>query len=192
MPRGLTNRSNWCFVNAVLQALLACPTLYNLLKNLSYEMVNNIEHNNSNSTTPMLDAMVDLVNDFRPLKIFGRHPLQKKDRLSSRQEILSDTAVEPNNVYNVLLKSRQWREESVNGDGNCSGVGGEGRQQDAEEFLSHLLNVLDEEMRSLIMLGNSSQINERQVGCREGYYISPQSFIITFLICWINNFGDFY
>ena len=180
MPRGLTNRSNWCFVNAVLQALLACPTFYNLLKNLSYEMVNNIGHNNSNSTTPMLDAMVDLANEFRPLKIFGRHPLQKKDRLSSQQEILSDTAVEPNNVYNVLLKSRQWREESVNGDGKCSSVGGEGRQQDAEEFLSHLLNGLDEEMRSLIMLGNSSQINERQVGCREGYYISPQSFIVTF------------
>ena len=22
------------------------------------------------------------------------------------------------------------------------------------------------------------------------YYTSPQSFIITFLICWLNNFGD--
>ena len=24
------------------------------------------------------------------------------------------------------------------------------------------------------------------------YYTSPQSFIITFHICWLNNFGDFY
>ena len=34
LPRGLTNRSNWCFVNAILQALLACPPFYNLMKNL--------------------------------------------------------------------------------------------------------------------------------------------------------------
>ena len=34
LPRGLTNRSNWCFVNAILQALLACPPFYNMMKNL--------------------------------------------------------------------------------------------------------------------------------------------------------------
>ena len=34
LPRGLTNRSNWCFVNAILQALLACPPFYNLMKGL--------------------------------------------------------------------------------------------------------------------------------------------------------------
>ena len=34
LPRGLTNRSNWCFVNAILQALLACPPFYNLMRNL--------------------------------------------------------------------------------------------------------------------------------------------------------------
>jgi len=33
-PRGLTNRSNWCYVNAILQALIACPSFYNLLKAL--------------------------------------------------------------------------------------------------------------------------------------------------------------
>ena len=158
MPRGLTNKSNWCFVNAILQALLACPTFYNLLKNLPYEMEGNIDYNISISTTPMLDTMVGLVKEFRPLKIFGRHPLQKKDRLSSRQDIQSDCAIEPTKVYNVLLKSSQWREESD----NVGGVGEE-RQQDAEEFLSHLLNILDEEMRSLIMLVNSTQIHERQV-----------------------------
>ena len=27
-------RNNWCFVNAILQALVACPTFYNLVKAL--------------------------------------------------------------------------------------------------------------------------------------------------------------
>merc|ERR1719319_638870 len=34
LPRGLTNRSNWCFVNAILQSLQACPPFYNMLKAL--------------------------------------------------------------------------------------------------------------------------------------------------------------
>ena len=29
-PRGLSNRSNWCFVNAIMQALVACPPFFNL------------------------------------------------------------------------------------------------------------------------------------------------------------------
>lgn len=34
LPRGLTNRSNYCYINSILQALLACPPFYNLLKAL--------------------------------------------------------------------------------------------------------------------------------------------------------------
>ena len=33
-PRGLSNRNNWCFVNAILQAIVACPPFYNLMKSL--------------------------------------------------------------------------------------------------------------------------------------------------------------
>ncbi|OTF76633.1 hypothetical protein BLA29_003687 [Euroglyphus maynei] len=35
MPRGLINRGNWCYVNATLQALLACPPFYNLMREIS-------------------------------------------------------------------------------------------------------------------------------------------------------------
>ena len=31
-PRGLSNRSNWCFVNAIMQALVACPPFFNLVR----------------------------------------------------------------------------------------------------------------------------------------------------------------
>ena len=33
-PRGLTNRSNYCYINATLQALIACPPFYNLMKSM--------------------------------------------------------------------------------------------------------------------------------------------------------------
>merc|ERR1719429_183879 len=42
IPRGLTNRSNWCFVNAILQALLACPPLHNLLRALACPPLHNL------------------------------------------------------------------------------------------------------------------------------------------------------
>ena len=32
---------------------------------------------------------------------------------------------------------------------------------------------------------------QREMGQWAVYYTSPQSFIIRFLICWLNNFGDF-
>jgi hypothetical protein len=38
-PRGLSNRSNWCFVNAILQALVACPPFYNLMKSLPKDLL---------------------------------------------------------------------------------------------------------------------------------------------------------
>lgn len=38
-PRGLINRSNYCYINSILQALLACPPMYNLLNGLAKEVV---------------------------------------------------------------------------------------------------------------------------------------------------------
>nr|KAF6408390.1 ubiquitin specific peptidase 10 [Molossus molossus] len=31
-PRGLINKGNWCYINATLQALVACPPMYHLMK----------------------------------------------------------------------------------------------------------------------------------------------------------------
>lgn len=33
-PRGMMNKSNYCYINSILQALIGCPPFYNLLKNL--------------------------------------------------------------------------------------------------------------------------------------------------------------
>lgn len=52
LPRGLTNRSNYCYINSILQALLACPPFYNLLMALPYR-----RNTTKNSSTPLIDNM---------------------------------------------------------------------------------------------------------------------------------------
>ena len=89
----------------------------------------------------MLDAVVEFVNEFKPLEAMNKN--QRKDRGRRREDIQVDNTFEPSYVYNVLVASKSWKVE-------------EGRQEDAEELLSHLLNVLDEEMRSLIKLTQST------------------------------------
>jgi len=73
LPRGLTNRSNWCFVNAILQALLACPPFYNLMKNLPKSV---IDLKTLKSRTPMLDCIAEFVNEFSVLEQMNKN--QKK------------------------------------------------------------------------------------------------------------------
>lgn len=51
LPRGLTNRSNYCYVNSILQALIACPPFYNMLKALPYQT------RRGKSSTPVIDSM---------------------------------------------------------------------------------------------------------------------------------------
>lgn len=50
-PRGLCNRSNYCYINAILQALIACPPFYNMLKSLPSTT------KRGKSSTPIIDAM---------------------------------------------------------------------------------------------------------------------------------------
>lgn len=50
-PRGLCNRSNYCYINAILQALIACPPFYNMLKSLPYQL------KKGKSSTPIIDAL---------------------------------------------------------------------------------------------------------------------------------------
>jgi ubiquitin carboxyl-terminal hydrolase 10 len=52
LPRGLTNRSNYCYINSILQALLACPLFYNLLMALPYS-----KNPSRHSASPLIDNM---------------------------------------------------------------------------------------------------------------------------------------
>lgn len=52
-PRGLINRSNYCYINAILQALVSCPPFYHLMR----DMPKPPPANKVKSCTPIMDAM---------------------------------------------------------------------------------------------------------------------------------------
>ncbi|XP_064610884.1 uncharacterized protein LOC135475070 [Liolophura sinensis] len=133
-PRGLTNRGNWCYVNAILQALLACPALNHLLQKLP----NFPALTRGPSSTPILDSLVEFVNEFYPMQLKPVEKIEKGKKKVIVQELIPGPAFEPANVYKML----QVMESSSSFKG--------GKQEDAEEFLSFVLNGLHEEMAAAI------------------------------------------
>ncbi|KAK1127021.1 hypothetical protein K0M31_004635 [Melipona bicolor] len=151
LPRGLTNRSNYCYINSILQALLACPPFYNLLMALPHSKNSNNSKNSNKmrSSTPLIDSMIKFVHEFTPLSDGAR--LARKERANKRGEdtivdIQCGVAFEPFYVYTMLKNMSAAGVFSV-----------EGRQEDAEEFLSCLLNGINDEMLELIKLVNNDQ-----------------------------------
>ncbi|XP_041375605.1 ubiquitin carboxyl-terminal hydrolase 10-like [Gigantopelta aegis] len=137
-PRGLVNRGNWCYINATLQALVACPPFYHLLKKLSTARL----LTRGPSSTPILDSFVDFVKKFSPMtRLSG-----PRNRRSL--ELVSGPAFEPENIYRMLQVIE------VN---HCFKLG---KQEDAEEFLSCILDGLHEEMAAAISaVTNDSPVN---------------------------------
>lgn len=53
-PRGLINRSNYCYINSILQAVMACPPVYNLFSGLAETLMSSTQ---MKKVTPIIDAM---------------------------------------------------------------------------------------------------------------------------------------
>ncbi|XP_036214946.2 putative uncharacterized protein DDB_G0271606 [Bactrocera oleae] len=134
-PRGLTNPSNYCYINSILQALLGCAPFYNLIRSIPKQAAALSE-----VRTPTVNALISFVSQFSTLPSGMRLRTNKgpkgKDELGS--ELQCDSAFEPSDIYRLWVDSR---EEYV-----------EGRQEDAEEFLSYVLNKLNDEMLEVIKL----------------------------------------
>merc|ERR1719350_2737801 len=71
-PRGLSNRNNWCFVNAILQALVACPTFYNLVKALPEDSLKKA------SMVKFTKAIHGFFGEFHPLDHFPK--INRRDK----------------------------------------------------------------------------------------------------------------
>lgn len=128
-PRGLTNRSNYCYINAILQALVACPPFYNLMKSIPLDQPSLRFKTN----TPTIDAMVELIREFSLLPEGSR--LQRRDRNNKKEDVGGELVCDPS--FEPLAIHKLW---------NTTRIDNEGSQEDAEEFLSYVLNKLNDEM----------------------------------------------
>ncbi|KAL0871748.1 hypothetical protein ABMA27_004251 [Loxostege sticticalis] len=134
LPRGLTNRSNYCYVNAILQALVACPPFYNMLKQLPYQT------RRGKSSTPVIDSMVELCYEFSANS--GAAAVRRRGEAGpgSGPLVPAGPPLEGGAGLRVLRALRPFPGSQ------------EGRQEDAEEFLGCLLNSLNDEMLELMKL----------------------------------------
>ncbi|KAI7884255.1 cysteine proteinase [Lichtheimia hyalospora FSU 10163] len=122
-PRGMINNVNTCFMNVILQPLSHCPPFYNLLKTIGNHVVHSFK-----SKTPLLDSMIEFVNEFRPEST--------ANPADHNPEPYGEPFV-PEYVYDALRGQKRF--DSLRG-----------RQEDAEEFLCFLLDGLHEEMVSVL------------------------------------------
>ncbi|MBN3278828.1 UBP10 hydrolase, partial [Polyodon spathula] len=133
-PRGLINKGNWCYINATLQALIACPPMYHLMKSIPMFS----EPQRSCTSTPMIDNFVRLVNEFSNMPVSSKGKQQAAgDKIV--KDVRPGIPFEPTYIYTLLTVIK-------------SSLSEKGRQEDAEEFLGFILNGLHEEMLSLIKL----------------------------------------
>uniref|UniRef100_A0A8D0GQ86 Ubiquitin carboxyl-terminal hydrolase n=1 Tax=Sphenodon punctatus TaxID=8508 RepID=A0A8D0GQ86_SPHPU len=129
-PRGLINKGNWCYINATLQALVACPPMYHLMKSIPVYS----KSQRPCTSTPMIDSFVRLMNEFTNMPV----PPKAKQALGDRiaRDIRPGAAFEPTYIYKLLTVIK-------------SSLSEKGRQEDAEEYLGFILNGLHEEMLTL-------------------------------------------
>jgi len=132
-PRGLSNRNNWCFVNAILQAIVACPPFYNLMKSLPNDTMKR------GSMVKVTKVVHDFVAEFSPLDHFPK--INRRDRGKKNEDLPLGMTFEASSIFQFLLNltSDTFKVE-------------DGRQEDAEEFLTFLLNELNDEMLLLLKL----------------------------------------
>uniref|UniRef100_A0A8C5LB43 Ubiquitin carboxyl-terminal hydrolase n=1 Tax=Jaculus jaculus TaxID=51337 RepID=A0A8C5LB43_JACJA len=129
-PRGLINKGNWCYFNATLQALVACPPMYHLMKFIPlYSKVQR-----PCTSTPMIDSFVRLMNEFTNMPV----PPKPRQVLGEKtvRDIHPGAAFEPTYIYRLLMVIK-------------SSLSEKGRQEDDEEYLCFILNGFHEEMLSL-------------------------------------------
>lgn len=139
-PRGLVNKGNMCFMNAILQVLVYCPPFYNLFDRVGREVRQRIL-----SHTPLMDAMVMFIREFQLLSVIAERSGRIGEK--AKQLVLEDIgeAFGPDNIYRSMRGNPRFNSMQ------------RGHQEDAEEFLGFLLDGLHEEFLQSVQEANSDR-----------------------------------
>lgn len=136
-PRGLINSGNLCFLNATLQALLACSPFVQLLLGLRKRNIPKVGY-------PTLAAFAEFIGEF---DVVDGSNLKKKDSV----EIEAGRPFSPT-MFELIL--RKFTPDV------SSSTSGRPRQEDAQEFLSFIMDQMHDE---LLKLGGKSHLDGRNL-----------------------------
>ncbi len=107
-PRGLKNRSNWCFVNAIMQALIACPPFFNFMHYLplfSFEAGpaagEAASAGGQENRWPILRAVWHFLRD---VEVQTHFPNRNRGKNKKQDDISLGRTVEATTVLNSLLE----------------------------------------------------------------------------------------
>ncbi|GAV52472.1 hypothetical protein ZYGR_0AG04630 [Zygosaccharomyces rouxii] len=156
-PRGIVNRANICFMSSVLQVLLYCRPFINILNVAS---VRNVVAKAGPIQSKLLDACLNIYRQFdkdtvelerkNTAKNGSANNNNAGNSSNKQSNVVSSIseAIKPDEFYEALstipkFKDLKW-----------------GHQEDAEEFLTHLLDQLHEEfISSICSLGDNEILN---------------------------------
>ncbi|XP_010938650.1 ubiquitin carboxyl-terminal hydrolase 24 isoform X1 [Elaeis guineensis] len=126
LPRGLINSGNLCFLNATLQALLSCSPFVQLLQDLRNQNIPKIGY-------PTLNAFVEFISDFDM-------PDDSSAKNNEREVLETGKPFSPI-VFDPVLK--KFTPDLP------TGISSRPRQEDAQEFLSFVMDQMHNELLKL-------------------------------------------
>eukprot|EP00252_Welwitschia_mirabilis_P001757 TRINITY_DN11699_c0_g1_i1.p1 TRINITY_DN11699_c0_g1~~TRINITY_DN11699_c0_g1_i1.p1 ORF type:complete len:609 (-),score=128.46 TRINITY_DN11699_c0_g1_i1:109-1935(-) len=140
-PRGLINPGNLCFLNSVLQAFLSCSPFVELLQSLKVHTIPEVGF-------PIIQAFVAFVKKFEE---------DTYAHQASKQNAKSNGVIEIGQAFNPLMfdtivNNFSPEEQRFNGHGRT-------RQEDAQEFLSFVMDGMHHELLKLDKQEFSSSVN---------------------------------
>ncbi|PQM40592.1 ubiquitin carboxyl-terminal hydrolase 24 isoform X1 [Prunus yedoensis var. nudiflora] len=137
LPRGLINSGNLCFLNATLQALLSCSPFVQLLQELRTRKVPKVGY-------PTLGAFAEFVSEFDM-------PSGSSSKTKDASVLETGRPFSPAMFEGVLKNFTPDVPTSISG---------RPRQEDAQEFLSFIMDQMHDEL--LKLEGQPSSINRRK------------------------------
>ncbi|CAF1081167.1 unnamed protein product [Didymodactylos carnosus] len=126
-PRGLVNKGNYCYINATLQALLACPPFFNVMKHAPISDVP------AEQIMPCIEALHVFVNKFEKMDR-SKYPIS-----ANHKDIVCGQPFEATNMLSEIARLRKSPLDVV-----------KTKQEDAHELLCQLLSELHEEICNIL------------------------------------------